>query len=160
FFEHGNIAARHALSDFKRTLDLHDAVDNAVIEAGVVDQGTCARRRPYSINHRTLATKFRDQIIQIEFRSNRSASTTFNPVRTGKTSFLLLQEKLFNGRICRIHIAPRRVDAYRSAVRRNSSGMKYAEAEIPEQRLKAGQRIVPEVLVIDGVVLQSLNQVR
>src|ERR1700730_13092025 len=51
-----------------------------------------------------------------------------------------------------------RVNSDRPTVSWNASGENYFEAMHLEQMLQRGHRVITQLLVIDGVVLQSFNQ--
>src|SRR6516225_1790981 len=145
FLDHGNGRPRHALADLERARDLADVVDDRLVEAEIVDEGGGARGCADAADARAPLLEVANHREEPKLRKHRV------PARLGGEHF-------GDAVIDRLRAAPRGIDADRSAVGWNRPRVKDFEPVHIQEIGEAVERVVPQVLVIDGVVLQPIEQ--
>src|SRR5260370_18851882 len=82
--------ARNILVDLVRTLNLQDRIENAIVQADIVDQRTGPRRRSDSINSPALLLDARQDFVQSDLAQSHFAAKLFERLFS-KFLFLTLQ---------------------------------------------------------------------
>src|SRR2546426_7324365 len=146
----------NVLPDLVRPLDLEDALENAVVEADVVDERARARRRADSVHTIAAGSHVAQQSEQPQLRRDDGLAKRLQPVRVERNE--LRGEKLAHGLAHRVAPAARGVHPYRAAVSRDALRVDDLEVVHRQQVPQARQRVVTEALVVDRVVLERLEQ--
>src|SRR5215470_12814399 len=157
FLDHRNGRPRHALADLERARDLADVVDDRLVEAEIIDEGGGARGRADAADARASLLEIANHREEPKLRQHHVVAENFQP-REHRLPARLGGEHFRDAVIDRLRAAPPGIDANRSAVSRDRSGVKDFEPVHLQEVGEAVERVVPQVLMIDGVVLQPIQQ--
>src|SRR5262249_49596262 len=149
--------SRHAFADLERARDLADIVDDRLVEAEIVDEGRGARRRADAADAAALLLEVVDHAEQAELRQHDVVAEGPQP-RQHRLAARLAGEHFRAAVLHRSYPAPRGIDANRSAVARDWSCVEDFESMQLQEVCQAADRVVAQMLVIDRVVLQTIEQ--
>ena len=147
------------LSSLCELLDLNDAVEERIIESDVGHERAGARRSANPEDPLSAALQLGQQAEEIELRLHDAAPEVRERVGLIEPGLLLLVQAFPNRGIDRISPGSRREHADRPAMRRNALHPEDLQVVRFEEIPQACKRIVAQMFVINGVVLNGPDEV-
>src|SRR5262245_11599261 len=150
--------AGNILVQLVRSADLGHAVDEAVVKRRVVDQGARARWCADAKNARAPRLDVPEQRQEIELGADDAVAKRAEGRSVGQAGFLFVRQQRGDGWIDRLLPLRGRINPDRASVRRDALYAEYVHVVAVKQIDERRQGVVAQMLMIDGVVLQRLDQ--